>query len=185
MTTEATDIRVAVTIGHGPYHSAEYLHFSAEVVKIERDRYDGKYRVVNFYGAYDDAERGLYGFGVNAQANVSDGASAQFYAYEPEYGNRSQVRERDLDAMVKVMRKVTRELNKIAATYGSARDLATFMPRFAAAVGATMPRPFVRYGERGQVFANGNTWQELDADDLASWIREELRKLAPAESDAA
>lgn len=171
--SERADVRLSCKLetDHG-YGMDRTLRFRADVVYMSAD--DGKVR--SFSGSYAD-ESALADLGVSAQSTTSNSysdAGGTFYGYGADYLSPYRVDQARAEMMVKTLRSVTRKLEKLSSQLGEARDLAAYLPRFAIAIGATGPAPFLRRIEGEERDLYGDGYKHMNADSLGYWLDHEL-----------
>lgn len=96
-------------------------------------------------------------------------ADNAWYGYELEYHQPYRVNLRQLEFMVKFMRKVNAKLTKLEEQWGRPEDLAAYCARAVQVVGGK--QPFGIYHEKLRM--NGTHYEWVDVDGLRSWLSKE------------
>ena len=164
------DIRMTVTREFKHDFTGKHETFTAYVVyMVEPDprpynEHDAGVRNPDLAG-FDQDLRPLGSLGITAYRRPDD-ESPTWYGQELEYHSPFRVNARQLEFMVKFMRKVNAKLAKLEATWGQPEDLAAFCARAIVAVGGT-PN-FGIYHKDVQM--NGTHYRWVDVDGLRWWL---------------
>lgn len=175
--TEKADIRFNVTFDSVDDRiggSNQYAHFTARCYVLAVDKYGSKETPElispDSYAAPMDAAP-LAGLTITAQMDDStargDTARA-WYGYRVEYEVNRGVELRKAEEMVKVLRKIQRQMDKIAGQYGAPGDLSAFCGYAVTAI-AGHGRVFTRPVKPEQDI-EGTGYRSMDVSGLRDYI---------------
>jgi hypothetical protein len=110
--------------------------------------------------------RHLGSLAITAYRSDGDAPTNQWYGYDLEYHEPFRVGLRQLEFMVKFMRKTQAKMDKLEAQWGYPRDLADYCARAVVAIGGNPP--FGIYHRDLQI--NGTHYRWVDVDGLRAWL---------------
>ena len=174
--TAPADVRfyVQVTDSDGNcFGGSQYAHFTARAMVLARESHgqsDATYPLTlhapDSYSIPGNA-RELAGLEITAQMDES---SRDWYGWSVHY-SRDQVDIRGAEEIVKVLRKITRKMDAIAAEYGRPTDLAAFCAHAVKAITA-QGKPFMRPVKPEHDYESSG-YRSMDVDSLRWFIQQE------------
>lgn len=146
------------------------LRFTAEPAAFNAD---GQCYSAGFNAEEAGLSRDLEGFKVEAWRAPRDD---KFNCWRPEFRDIHSVDLARAETMVKVLRRVNKQLNALVERFGFPSGPAQWTAYAAEALGIRGERPFVRYSK--EMRPDGTHFHHMSADWLAGWLAREERDYA-------
>ena len=170
------DVRFYVQVSDSSgnrFGGSQYAHFTARCMILARENYGGRQGQLDLFApdSYNVPinARDLTGLEITAQL---DETSRDWYGWSVHY-NVDKVTLRNGEEMIKVLRRIERQMNKITAEYGRPTDLASFCAHAVKAV-TSQGQPFMRPVKAEHDYESTG-YRSMDVDTLRYFIDSETQ----------
>jgi hypothetical protein len=164
---DSLDIRLTISVEGSSYD--DYYHVIARPVKPEYRQGEP----TSWWAAFDYGEPAYSNLQVSSQGNLRE-PEQPAYGWEVEYRGRYSIELRDAEAMVKVLRKVDRGLERLKSELGYPETIGAYIARVAKVLGI---RTFGFESTDRELWASGEKWHWCDASTIQWQIDERIKVL--------